>query len=529
MAARAALARRAFLDGRTRTLAFAGLFALYSYIQPAGYRSAYPTLSDRLAFAHSFANNDAIRLFYGYPYDAVTIAGYTAWRVGGTLAIGAAVLGVLAAVGALRAQEETGRLELVLAGSLTRAGAFWAAIAAVAGGIFAVWLGETVGFLAGGLAAGGSAYAALATASVVCVFAAVGALASQIASTRRTAVELGMAVVALSLLLRVLADSSGGAGWVRSLTPLGWAEQLRPFTGPHPLVLLAPLLGTAVLLALAARIAAVRDLGAGLIGSRTSARPRLRFLSSAGAQAFRSERASLAAWSVGVALFALVLGVVSRSVSSAGIPASVRREIAKLGSGAITTPRGYLAFVFIFFILAVSLFGCSQLAATRREESSERLETLLAAPLGRRRWLAGRLRVAALGVALLSLVAGLLTWAGAASQGVGISLADGLEAGANCVPVGVLFLGLAALAYAAIPRAAIAVAYGLVAVTFLWYLVGAVVGAPSWVVQLTPFAHIGFVPVQGFRAASAVGMVAIGLAAGLAALERFRRRDLVPA
>ena len=56
-----ALTRRAFYDAKIRTLVFAYLFAAYSYIQPAGYRSAYPTLADRLSFAHTFANNSALR------------------------------------------------------------------------------------------------------------------------------------------------------------------------------------------------------------------------------------------------------------------------------------------------------------------------------------------------------------------------------------------------------------------------------------------------------------------------------------
>jgi putative exporter of polyketide antibiotics len=92
----AVLARRAFRDARARTIAFGCLFAIYAYIQPVGYRHAYPTLSDQLAFAHSFAGNDALRLFYGYPYSPLTVGGYSAWRVGGTLAIVAAVFGLLA-------------------------------------------------------------------------------------------------------------------------------------------------------------------------------------------------------------------------------------------------------------------------------------------------------------------------------------------------------------------------------------------------------------------------------------------------
>ncbi len=519
-------ARRAFRDARVRTIAFGYLFALYAYIQPVGYRHAYPMLSDRLAFAHSFAGNDALRLFYGYPYDPLTVSGYSAWRVGGTLAILAGVFGLLAAVRALRGEEDSGRMELVLALAVGRRTTFLSAMAAIAAGVSILWLAESVGFIAGGLPVGGSAYLALATVSVVPVFVGVGALASQLAPTRRVALELGGAVVGLSLLLRVIADTSHGAGWLRWATPLGWAEELRPFTSPHPVVLVLPVLASTLILLLAARIAAVRDIGTGVLPAREGAEPHLGLLSSPSAQALRSERASLIAWTGGIGAFAFILGMVSASISSAGISGSVQREIAKLGSGSIETPTGYLAFVFIFFILAVSLFACAQIAAARHEEADERLETLLAQPVSRRGWLGGRLILATCVAMILSVAAGLLTWAGAVSQGVSISLPRMLEAGANCLPVALLFLGVAALAYAIVPRASTGIAYGLVAVTFLWQLTGSLLGAPKWLVDLTPFAHVGLVPTQPFRTGAAAVMLAGAVACALAAMWVFRRRDL---
>lgn len=521
-----ALARQAFRDARVRTIAFGYLFAVYAYIQPAGFRHAYPTLSDRLAFAHSFANNDALRLFYGYPYNTLTVSGYSAWRVGGTLAIVTAVFGLLAAVRALRAEEDSGRMELVLAGAVGRRMTYLAAMAAIAAGTLILWLAELVGFLAAGLPAGGSAYLALATTSVVPVYVGVGALASQLAPTRRIALELGGAVVGLSLLLRVIADTASGAAWLGWVTPLGWAERLRPFTGPQPLVLVLPAAASVLLLVLAARIAAGRDVGIGVLPVRDTAEPRLRLLSSPTAQALRSERGGLIVWTSSVAVFAFILGVVSHSISSAGISKSLQQELAKLGSGSIVTPTGYLAFVFIFFVLAVSLFACAQIGAARHEEADEQLETLLALPVGRGGWLGGRLLLASCAAAAISLAAGLLTWAGAASAGSPISLSRMLEAGANCLPVALLFLGIAALAYAIVPRASAGIAYGLVTVTFLWQLVGSLLGAPNWLVKVTPFAHVGLVPAQPFRATAAAVMLALAALASLAALWAFRRRDL---
>jgi ABC-2 type transport system permease protein len=266
-----------------------------------------------------------------------------------------------------------------------------------------------------------------------------------------------------------------------------------------------------------------------VLPARDTADPRLRLLSSPAAQALRMERGSLIVWTGSVAAFAYILGVVSNSISSADVSKSVQKEIAKLGSGSIVTPTGYLAFVFIFFVLAVSLFACAQVGATRQEEAEQQLETLLALPVGRRGWLGGRLLLATSAAAAISLVAGLCTWAGAASGGARISLPRTLEAGANCLPVALLFLGIAALAYAVVPRASAGIAYGIVTVTFLWQLVGSLLGAPAWLVGLTPFAHVGLVPAQSFRAGAAALMLAIGAAAALAAVRVFRRRDLLGA
>jgi ABC-2 type transport system permease protein len=149
--------------------------------------------------------------------------------------------------------------------------------------------------------------------------------------------------------------------------------------------------------------------------------------------------------------------------------------------------------------------------------------------VSRRGWLGGRLALAA-GVSLaLALAAGFFSWAGAASQGSDISLARMLEAGANCMPVTLLFLGIAALLFAVVPRASGGIAYGAVTVAFLWQLTGALLSAPKWALDLTPFAHVGLVPAQPFRAGAAVIMLGVAAASALAAVWFFQRRDLTGA
>jgi ABC-2 type transport system permease protein len=221
-----------------------------------------------------------------------------------------------------------------------------------------------------------------------------------------------------------------------------------------------------------------------------------------------------------------VLGLVSSGISSADVPQSAQEQIAKLGVNAVVTPTGYLAFVFVFVAIAISALACALVDAARREETDRQLETLLAGPVGRVRWLAGRLSLAAATVAAVALASGLAAWAGACLAGTDITLPRMLEAGANTMPVALLFLGVAALAYAAAPGASGPLAYGLLTVAFFWQLVGALLEAPDWVVGLTPFAHIGIVPVEPFRTVPALGMVGIGLLTATLAATAFRHRDL---
>jgi ABC-2 type transport system permease protein len=120
-----------------------------------------------------------------------------------------------------------------------------------------------------------------------------------------------------------------------------------------------------------------------------------------------------------------------------------------------------------------------------------------------------------------------LTWVGAVSAGVSVSLGSLVQGAANCLIVAVLFLGLGSLAYALVPRATAAIAYGLVAVAFLWYLFGALISAPGWLVDASPFRHIGLAPAEPFRPVSAAIMVAIAVVLALTAIAVFERRDLV--
>jgi len=519
----------AFARERRGALIFGTVFGLLAYASASGYRHSYPTLAERLGFARSFGSNPAVRLFYGLPHDLLSVGGFTAWRAGGMIAIVAGTWGALAGVRQSRGEEEAGRADLVLSAEVGRGAFFAGGLTAIAAGAVLLWLLTCLGLVAGGLPAGGSAFLALAAVSPALAFAGAGMLLGQFAPDRRRATELAAGAVGLALLLRVIADTSEHLSALRWASPLGWAEELRPFAGSRPSVLLLPVLATTVLAAIAALIQRRRDIGRGLLASRDSGPPRLGLLGSPTALAFRGERGSLLAWNGGIGGFALVVGLLTTSFSSATISAEMQRQLARVGGGSITTPTGALGFYFLFFILVISLFACSQIAGLRHEEAGGRLETLFTLTIGRRRWLAGRLGLALAGIAALAVVAGTLAWAGASIEHAHVPLTRTLEAGANCLPASLLFLALGALAFAVRPRASAGLAYAVVGLTFSWELLGGLLGAPAWLRTLSPFHNIGLVPAQPFRPLAAGVMLALAAGTTVAAVLIFERRDVIGA
>jgi polyether ionophore transport system permease protein len=524
-----ALARRALADGRARNLSFAIFFALIAVVQGVGYEHSYPTVAERVQFAQSFGANKAIRLFYGVPHDLIHVGGYVAWRVGGTLAIFGAAWGVFAAVRALRTEEDSGRWELVLAGAVGRRTTFWATVAGLLVGAGLLWLATWLGLVVGNLSAGPSAYLALEVFLVCVVFLGVGALVSQVAPSRRLALGIGMAVFGVCLLLRIVADTAGSLEWLRWATPLGWAEEMRPFTEPQPLAVV-PLVATAAgLLGISGWVAVRRDVGTGLFSNAEEAPPRLRLLSSPAALALRGERGSLIGWATGIGFYAVVVGILADTFNAQNISKSLREQIRQLGGASIVTPTGALGFYFLIFVFVISLFACSQISAARHEEAESRLETLFSLPVSRLAWLGGRLLLAAAAALALALLAGVLAWAAARSQGTDVALVDLLRAGVNCLPSALLFLGISLLAFALAPRSTALVAYGLVSIAFCWYLFGALLGAPQWTLDLSPFQHVGLVPAQPFKVGEALMMIGAALATSAAALWIFARRDILGA
>jgi ABC-2 type transport system permease protein len=527
--ASAGMAARGAMRG---ALIWGAVFGLMVWELVSQFSTEYPTAAARATLVTTMGSNVGLQAIFGMAHHIDTVAGYTAYHAIGVLGLIGAVWGLLAATRLTRGEEDAGRWEVLLAGQTTRRRAAAGAMAGLSGGLLTLWAVTAVVTVAVGRGYGAnfsvtaSMFLAVAAAAGTAMFMAVGALCGQLAATRRQAAAMGAAVFGIAYLIRLIAYTSTSLMWLRWASPLGWVDELQPLTGSRPLLLL-PIIGFTVVLAAAAVIlAGRRDLGASVLPASDTAAPRTRLLTGPLGLACRLARRGALGWLAGLAGGGLILGLTAKASESV-FSSQSGGVIAKLGGA--SGGAAYLGVAFLIIMLVVAMAAAGQVAATREEEAEGYLDNLLARPVARLPWLAGRFAVSTAVLAAAGVTAGLFTWIGAAATGAGLSFATLLAAGVNAVLAGLFVLGIGTLIHGLAPRYAVVVAYGIVAWSFLVEIIGAGIGASRWLLDTSVLHHIARAPAAAVRWDSAAILVALGIAAAIAGAAAFTRRDLAGA
>ena len=519
-------ARRAVRSG----VLWGYVFGVYMATQALAYASTYKTVAQRLGLAKEFGSNTGVSALVGPAHDIQTVAGFTVWKCLAVLAVVGAVWGFLTGTRLLRGEEDAGRWELLLAGQTTRRTAAAQALFGLACGVAVLWIVTAVITVVVGrsskvaVGAPGALFLAVAVVAAAAMFLAAGALASQLAATRRQASAYAGAFLGVSYALRMVADSGTGLGWLRWASPLGWVEELQPLTSPHPLALL-PIAGLIALSgSLTVRLAGKRDLGASLLHDHVSSASHTRLLFGPSGLDLRLARFTFVGWGVAIAGYGLVLGLVAKSAGTAiSGSSSLTRALSRLGA---VGADAYLGVAFLLMAVLLASVASGQISSARAEEAEGRLDHLLVRPVSRSSWLVGRLLVVVVALLLGGVVAGVFTWLGAASQQSGVSFGSAFQAGLNVVPPAVCVLGIGALVFGVAPRASNVATYGLLVWSFLVEILGGIVGLDHWVLDTSVFHQMAAAPAVSPDWTSAGGLLAVGVVAALVGVLAFDLRDL---
>ena len=512
---------------RDRIMLAAWVYVLTAWVMGTAYslKKLYPTAAAQQRFAATVEHNSLFVALYD-PLFGSSPGALTAWRISSPTALLAGLMSVFIVVRHTRADEEASRLELVGAALVGRQAALASAllVAFGAGLVFAAL--TTAGLIFLGLPAEGAAVLGLAIASAGWVFAAVTAIAAQVAETARVARGIAITVVGAAYLLRDIGSATPGASWLMWLSPVGWAVQVRPFDGERLWVVGLALGCTAIAVAVAYALSARRDLGAGLVPVRPGPGRAAGWLRDPFALAWRLQRGGLVGWIAGLAAIGAIIGILAPAVGSlVGTSSGLQNAITRLGGSSAITDAFLAAMVELFGLVSAA-YAVAATLRLRAEETSQRAEPVLAAAVGRIRWAVSHLLLAVAGTAVILAAAGLSSGiADAARSGDAGQVPRLLGAAMAQLPAAWLLAGIAIALFGFMPRLD-AAAWAALMVFLLFGQLGPVLRLPQWLMDISPFTHVPKLPGAAFTLTPLIWLTVVAgllIAAGLAGL---RQRDI---
>ncbi|HMU28315.1 MAG TPA: ABC transporter permease, partial [Solirubrobacterales bacterium] len=322
---------------------------------------------------------------------------------------------------------------------------------------------------------------------------------------------------------RAIGDTGGGT--LTWFSPLGWAEQTRPFWEDRWWPLLLPLAAFAVTLALSGWLLVRRDIGGGLIQPRPGpARAHKSLLHPLGF-AFRIQRGSIIGWAVMLFAYGFAVGVIGDNIEQLLKTSSAFTEAFASASGNLLD--SYFASILTVIALLASGFTVSAVLRPHSEESRGRVGLLLAAPLGKVRWVVNHLLIAFAATAVIIALVGL-------GLGIGFAVATGDSSqigrltGAAVAQTPAMWLtgSLVVLLYGLSSRLS-PIAWGLLATFVLIWTLASFGDIPDWIVDLSPFSHTPAVPAVPLDLTPLLVMTALSAALTASGLALWRRRDLL--
>ncbi|MDQ4503069.1 hypothetical protein [Sinomonas sp. ASV322] len=437
-----------------------------------------------------------------------------------------------------RAEEETGRVELI---SATPAGR-WAPLAAtvVHGLVANVLLAATLvaGLTVGGLDPGGSLVAGAAAGAVGISFLGVGLLAAEFMSTSRGANGIASALVALAYLLRGFGDSTGKvspdgltmtAAWPSWLSPIGWGQQTFAYTGDRWWPILLPLALGAACIAVVVVLMARRDVGASVLAGRVSradARPSLRGPFSL---ALRLQQGAIIGWCLGGLAAGLLAGALGSAVQSAMNDAPSITNVIRAMVQAQGTSMTQLVISVLFEFAGVLAAACCLQAVIRlrQEETTGTAAFVVSAPLSRVRWLASFLALGAASVVLVMAFAAVGAWVSLTASGdTSSAVSDVWQTAVDQLPAALIYLGLPSAVFVLWPRGTMPLGWATLLLGVMIGIYGGMIGLDKSIRDLSPFTHTPIPSSTGSDWVGGFWMLGIAAALTFVALVAMRRREV---
>lgn len=514
-------------------LAIAGIL----FVSIPAVEETYSTEEQRTVYATTISTSIVGRAYGGVP-DGTSLGSVAMVEMFTFTAVLVAFMSTLAVIRHTRQNEEMGSAELIGSTAVGR----WAQLAAgvmVATGanILLGILGSLIMLQSGAFSAAASWCFGLSLMAVGIAFTAIAAVAAQLTTTSRAANAIAGGSIGVAYLLRAIGDAFGEvhlqsfsvtSAWPSWLSPIGWGQQIHPLTQQNWQVFWVFGGFVIAMIALAFVLLRVRDEGAGLLPARGGPATAPRGLRHPLGLAWRLQRGVLLGWLISFALLGVIFGGMANEFQSLIDSVDLAQQYLITLGGSGDVQDAFFGAMFSVTAIAALGYAVQALTKLRTEETSGRMEAVLATAVHRVQWLFSHAIIVLVGVAMLLFAVG-------ASAGISyVVFADASTsevvrlAGAAIVQLPAVFVMSAAivLLFAALPRFMVAFGWALFIAAMLISQLGALLKLPDWVLDISPFTHMPSAPLEEPTLAVIAWPVGIGVALLIIASFMFRYRNM---
>ncbi len=485
-------------------------------------------------FAASLSTSSGLFAIFGSGHQLNTIEGYVTWKVLGLTMIIMAIWGLVISTTLFRGNEESGRIELMAIGKASLKRITINTLAAIAACIAIIFIIASLITYASGNSNGlhfsfvGSLLLSFACIASAIIFVSLGALCGQLFTTRHQALFYCVATFAIFYMAKIVADSSNSFAWLNNFNPLGWIENIQPFTGNYAVWIL-PILGfSSILSALAIYFSGKRDLASSIVKNKETTTSSFLFLNNIGEFITRQQIFSFLGWVVGVGILGFIFGsVVNAGENALSSSPNLTKEISKLHlySGADIV-KAFMGFGFLIGMVLVSFIAITGMTKLQNDETSGYLDNLFVRSVKRMNWMGLSLVFTAIEIVIVALSLGVLSWVGTLTQHISIAISTLLVAGINSTAPALAILGIGACIYGIWPRIATRVQYFILGWGILIDLIGPSIHLSNIFLNTSLFYHMALSPGEDPNWTVVIIFTLIGIIGSMIGMYLFSKRDI---
>jgi len=357
------------------------------------------------------------------------------------------------------------------------------------------------------------------------LFASIGAIFSQLASTSRGAYSYSFMFIGITYLIRAYGDIKNNI--LAYISPLGLVLRTEVYVTNRWFPILILFLLSIICSVIAIWINSKRDLGAGIIPAKNGRSEASKYLSKPIGFTARLLKSSLITWFIILFMLGASYGSVFGDLESFLDSSEMLKQMFLQPGVNFTFAEQFLSTLMVIYSIVVTIVVLLLLLRVRTEEKKGRLEQIYSKKVSRNKLLGSYVLISFISSIVLTFLYGFGLWIAAFSVMTDpISFLTVFKASMVYLPAIWVMLGVGVLFISFLPKLTKLIWVYLGLSFFVVYL-GKILQLPTWVEKLTPYGNVPRLPIETMNWTSLIVLTIISIVLIIIGFYGYRKRDII--